>query len=175
MSLPKLILDICRLQRGPQDMPHSQALLAGSAAAYVVLQLIAGALRDVSPMDILGGAVLTLIFLMIALHILLTLRGLRSRFVQAATTLLLCEFFFNLLSIPIALLAGDPPVSPEQLTPPQILAGLIALPLLVWKMVVDAHVLRHSLNLPFYGGLAIAFAWMFAVLLLIKIAGVPVG
>jgi hypothetical protein len=175
MPLLNLIFDICRLRRGPQDMPYSTSLLAGAAAACVVLQLIVAALRGVPVTDVLGGAILALVFLFVVLQAMLTVRGLRGRFVQTATTLLLCAFLFNLLSLPIVLAAGDPPATPEQMTSIQALVGLIALPLLVWKVVVDAHVLRHSLDLPFFGGLAIAMAWIIAVLLLIKLTGVPAG
>lgn len=175
MHLLNLILDICRLRRGPQDVPYSPALLAGTAAACVALQLIIAAMRSAPLGEVLGGSLLSVVFLFIVLHAMLTVRGLRGRFVQSATALLLCAFFFNVLSLPVALLVGEPPATPEQMSPVQLLLGLIAMPLLIWKVVVDAHVLRHSLNLPFFGGLALAMAWIVALLILIKLTGVAAG
>jgi hypothetical protein len=158
-----LLRDLCQLRRGPQDMPHSPRLLIGVCIASLLLQL--GIVRVLGIAgDALGAGVLSLAFNLGVLYLLLNLRGLTSRFVQAALALLCCAMVFSLLSLPIVLLAGGHPPTPEQVTPLQLLLGLVALPIVVWKLVVDAHILRHSMNLPFLGGLAVALLWLVAEL-----------
>jgi hypothetical protein len=76
-------------------------------------------------------------------------------------------------SVPIALLVGEPPITPDQLTPLQLLLGLVSLPLLIWKIIVDAHVFRHSFDVPFLSGVVIALLWIIAAMALAGAAGAP--
>ncbi len=169
----QLIRDICLLRRGPQDLPYSIPLLVGVAAACVVLQLGVAIARNLPLNGVLAGAVLWLMASLGALNLILNLRGLRNRFVQAATALLGCAFVFTLLSVPIALLVGEPPTGAEAMTPLQLLLGLVSLPLLVWKIVVDAHVFRHSFDVPFLSGIVIALLWIIGAMALAGAAGAP--
>ncbi len=175
--MPPLILvirDILLLRRGPQDLPYSPPTLAAVVTLCIVVQIGAALIaRQASLGGVLGGALLWLCFTLLTLNLLLSMRGLRSRFVQTATALLSCTLVFAVISMPIALLAGEPPATPEQLTSLQLVLGTIALPLLIWKVVVDAHVFRHSLNLPFAGGVLIAVLWVIAALILSGFAGAP--
>jgi len=162
-----LIRDICLLRRGPQDLPYSVSLLVAAAAACVVLQLGIAVVRS-APLDgVLAGALLELMFTLGALNIILTLRGLRNRFVQSATALLGCTLAFILLNVPILLLIGEPPATVEQLTSLQMLLVLVSLPLVVWKVLVDAHIFRHSFNVPFLSGIVIALLWIIAGMVLL--------
>ena len=175
--MPPVVLvvrDILLLRRGPQDLPYSTQTLVAAVALCVVVPIgVALFAREASLGGVLGGALLWLCFTLLTLNLLLSMRGLRSRFVQTATALLCCTLVFTVISTPIALLAGDPPATPEQMTPLQLLLGAVSLPLLIWKVVVDAHVFRHSLNLPFAGGMLIAVLWIIAALLLSGFAGAP--
>ena len=168
-----LIRDICLLRRGPQDLPYSVPLLLSVAAGCVLLQLGVAIARDASLSGVLAGAILWLMFTLGALNLVLTLRSLRNRFVQAATALLGCALAFTLLSLPIALLVGEPPTAGEKMTPLQLLLGLVSLPLLVWKVLVDAHVFRHSFDIPFLSGVVVALLWIIAAMALASVAGAP--
>ena len=174
-SLLQLLRDICLLRRGPQDAPFSPQLLIAVCAASLLLQLaIAGVLGIEG--DALGAGLIGLAFNLGVLYALLTLRGVRSRFVQTAIALTACAILFAILSVPIVLLAGGKPPTPETMTPLQAVLGLLALPVVVWKLVVDAHILRHSLNLPFFAGLLIALFWVIVELRLgAALGGPPVG
>jgi len=169
----QLIRDICLLRRGPQDLPFSVPLLGSVVAACVIVQLGVAVARSVPLEGVLAGAVLWLLVSLGALNLILTLRGLRNRFVQSATALLGCALFFTLLSVPIALLLDQPPATPEQMTPLQLVLGLVSLPLLIWKIVVDAHVFRHSFDVPFLSGVVIALLWIIAAMALASAAGAP--
>lgn len=168
-----ILRDILLLRRGPQDMPYSTQLLISMGALCVLLQLGVTVLRGQPVGAVIAGAALWLAFTLGALRLILTLRGFANRFVQAATTLLACNLVFTAFAIPVALLAGEPPVSPETMTPAQIIAGLVSLPLMLWKIAVDAHVFRHSFQVPFLSGIVIALLWIVAVLELSVLAGAP--
>jgi len=98
---------------------------------------------------------------------------LRNRFVQSGTALLGCALVFTLLSMPIALLVGEPPITAEQMSPLQLILGLVSLPLLIWKVIVDAHVFRHSFDVPFLSGVVIALLWIIAAMALAGASGTP--
>ena len=161
-----LMRDVIALRRGPQDAPYSPPLLVALCAVTLLLQLAIARVLKVEG-ETLGASVVALAFNLGLLYLLLNLRKLTNRFVQAALTLLGVAMLFQLLSLPIVLLAGGhPPSSPDHLTPVQVLLGIVSLPILIWKLVVDAHVLRHSLDLPFVSGLVIAVCWIIAELIL---------
>jgi len=169
-----ILRDVMLLRRGPQDMPYSPPLLVTIGALCVLVQLIVTLMRGQPAGAVTLGAMLWLAFTLGALRLILQLRGFGNRFVQAATTLLGCNLVFTIFAIPVALLAGEPPTSPEAMTPGQILAGLVSLPLLLWKIAVDAHVFRHSFGIPFLSGIVIALLWIVAALALSGL-GAPAG
>jgi hypothetical protein len=45
--------------------------------------------------------------------------------------------------------------------------------LLIWKIIVDAHVFRHSFDVPFLSGVVIALLWIIAAMALAGAAGAP--
>jgi hypothetical protein len=170
-QLLNLFWDICRLRRGPQDLPFSPSLLLMVCALFLGLQLAIGSVLGIQEGSFSVG-VLSLVFNFGALYLLLTLRGLSNRFVQTALALLCCAVLFTVLNLPIELsVVGTKPLAPEQLTPVQMLLVLASLPLLIWKLMIDAHILRHGLNVPFLVGMAIAVLWLVAELALISLAG----
>lgn len=167
--------DICLLRRGPQDAPFSPRLLVAVCVLSLLLQLAIASVLGIEG-DAIGAGLLGLAFNLGVLYALLALRGVRSRFVQTAIALTACAILFAILSVPIVLLAGGKPPTPETMTPLQAVLGLLALPVVVWKLVVDAHILRHSLNLPFFAGLLIALFWVIVELRLgAALGGPPVG
>jgi hypothetical protein len=70
--LLQLIRDICLLRRGPQDVPYSIPLLAAVAVACVVLQLGVAVVRNVPLGQVLGAALIWLLFTLSALNLILT-------------------------------------------------------------------------------------------------------
>jgi len=161
-----LLRDVIALRRGPQDAPYSQRLLIALCAASLLLQLAIARVLAVQG-ETLGAGIIALGFNLGVLYLLLNLRKLTNRFVQVALTLLGCAMLFQLLSLPLVLLAGGhPPASPDHVTPAQVLLGLVSLPIVIWKLIVDAHILRHGLDLPFVSGLLIAVCWIIAELVL---------
>jgi hypothetical protein len=165
-----VLRDICQLRRGPQDLPYSLQLLLVICAATLLLQLVVALGFGIGGDTFIAG-VSGLLLNLGVLYLLLSLRGLGSRFVQTAMAWLGSAFFFMLLLLPVEFLIVDPSKPPAQPTPLQGLLVLAALAILAWKLVVDAHILRHSLNLTFFGGMAVAVLWfVIAYTLLILIS-----
>ena len=155
----QLLRDILWLRRGPQDMPHSMALLVGVCVADVGLQ---GALVQILSLED-GSLPLSLIELAILLgfvYLILMTRGLPNRFVQTATALQSCSIVFTLLVIPALLVLSENPKLTTPLTPVQSLFALATLPVAIWKFVVDAHIFRHALSVTFARGLGVAATWL---------------
>ena len=171
-----LLRDVIRLRRGPQDAPYSPRLLIILCGVSVLVQLALARILAVEGATLAGG-VIALAFNLGILYFLLNVRGFSNRFVQAALTWLGCALLFQLLSLPLVLLAGGHlPSAPEHLTPAQTLLGLVSLPIVIWKLAIDAHILRHSLDLPFLGGFLIAVCWVIAeVVLGAALGGTQVG
>jgi hypothetical protein len=163
-----VLRDVMQLRRGPQDVPYSQQLLLVLCAVTLLLQLALAYLRG-GEGDTIAGGIIGLAFSLGVLYLLLHLRSLTNRFVQSATTLLGCAILFELLLVPLALTL--PGHAPTVLTPLQVLAALFALLIVIWKLIVDAHILRHSLDLPFLAGLGIAVLWIIAELVLAAALG----
>lgn len=162
--------DIWQLRRGPQDLPYSPQLLMLACAASVALHLAIARVTG-SQNNVIGGVTVALAFSLAALYFFLGLRGLRNRFVQAASALVCCAIVFRLLTLPIALMIGAPPETQEQFTPAKALLVLAALIVIVWKIVVDAHVLRHTFDLPFAAGVVVTLLWWSALLVLAGLGG----
>ena len=160
-DLKALVIDLCLLRRGPEDMPYSTALLGLLIGVGVLLDVATGALlgetSDVLPRSLVStGLVLALCWTALAL------RGLGNRYLQTASALLACSIVFSLLILPFAWLSGPAPSPPAQLTPTQVLLGWAMLAIVVWNLVVNAHILRRALDAPFVLGFALALAWAIA-------------
>ena len=175
-ALLNLIWDICCLRRGPQDLPYSPLLLLALVAISVSYQLMIALLRNLGSFgEVLAGALFGVALMFTVLHVALTLRGMRNRFVQSASALLGCTLVFALLRLPVELLIGTPPATPADITALQALLALVSLPLLGWNVVAYAHVLRHSLDIPFLAGLALSLLWIVIGIALIAATGAAPG
>ncbi|HET6546081.1 MAG TPA: hypothetical protein VFG55_04960 [Rhodanobacteraceae bacterium] len=157
----RLVRDLCQLRRGPQDLAYSPLLLLVLVVASVLLDMALGGVLEVKG-SVLPRSLLSTALILALCWTALAARGLGNRFVQAGSALVACAMAFSLLMLPIAALTGTPPATPEQLTPLQVLLAWLALAIIVWKLSVDAHILRHALDAPFALGFLLALAWALA-------------
>ncbi|GAA0716256.1 hypothetical protein [Dokdonella soli] len=160
-GLPARVVNLCRLRGGPQDLPYSPNLLALLVVAGTALDALTGGLlgevgTTLARSLLSTGVVLALCWLALAI------RNLRSRFVQTATALVACSIVFSLLQLPLALLAGPPPVNAGALTGLQLLLGWITIALFVWQLSVDAHIMRHAMEAPYALAFALVASWVLA-------------
>ncbi|MCK7594625.1 hypothetical protein [Pseudomarimonas salicorniae] len=155
----RVLLDLCLLRRGPQDLPYSPTLTRnlvlvglGCDLLYVSLLEVPGALPRVG----FGLAMALLVP-----WLLLSWRRHSERYAQTLGALVGTGVLFTLAFLPIALWAQQhaPPEGVKELTREQIAAGWMVLGMLGWKLAVNGHILRHALDLPRVAGLALALAW----------------
>ncbi len=160
-SLLPSVRDLCVFRGSPATMPHSPVLLLSL--------LVLGVLIDVSSGQLLGieqAAVRSLLSTGVVLAlawVALALRGFAPRFVQTASALTACSIVFSLLLLPFALLnAGDGTAAVADVGPAQVLLTWMVVALLLWKLAVDGHILRHALDMSLTAAIVLALLWAIA-------------
>lgn len=160
-TLPALVIGLCRLRNGPQDLPHAPRLAVLLLMASVLLDSAIGAALgdgDTAPLRSLLSSVVVLGLCGVALAI----RRLGHRYVQTATALLACSIAFSLLQLPVALMAGPAPASATELSDAQVLLGWFTLGLFFWQIAVNAHIVRHAMDSSFGFALGLVATWVLA-------------
>lgn len=148
---------ICMLQKGPQDLPASGLLLAVVILLGIVLNLVN--LRIVVP----GTELPTLVILVIvyaltfvsSLSVLMWLMHYQQRIIQTLTALFGTGIIISLCVLPFQLMVKNTPDEPS-------IFSIFILALIVWSLVVTAHILRNALS----SDLLIAWALTLGYLLL---------
>jgi hypothetical protein len=156
-----VVLALCRFRSGPQELPHAPSLLYGLIAASVVLDLTTGNALGVSE-PLLARIFLSMLVLLSLCWVALAIRGLGHRYVQTASALVACSIAFSLLILPLAFLFGESPGPEAAASPGQILIAWLGLATLIWKIAVDAHIVRQAIESPFWLGFLLALSWAIA-------------
>ncbi len=161
--LLKTFVDICLLERGPQDLPASPFLLGATLSAYgTILVVLASVTLGKSFPVALAHAALDILVLLVLLQLLLRLRDLRQRFVQTAIALSGTSALMTLVAAPVQhwlLRAQKNHVDGS-------IPFLFLLLLIAWSLVVDGHILRNALSVPLRVGILLALAYFFLYMLL---------
>jgi hypothetical protein len=169
-KLLNVFVDICLLRAAPQDLPASTFLLF----VTIVLGVITGTITLVETLGGVGNAFMAQLadlgLLVLFLKLGLTYRNLSSRFLQSATALFGCGFLVNLVAMPLQLLIGEDP-SASVLAE---LGVLLYVFLMVWAIVIVAHVFRHTFELRFLGGTILAIGYFLFLNLVVQVL-FPVG
>ena len=156
-----VVFALCRFRGGPQELPHSQGLLAGLLVAGLLLDLGSGNALELKE-PLLARSLLSAMLLLALSWTALAIRGLRHRYLQTASALVACSIAFSLLILPLAFLFGKPPVPEVAPTPGQMLIVWLGLATLVWKISVDAHIVRQAIDAPYWLGFLLALSWAIA-------------
>lgn len=133
-----LFVDICRLRRGPQDVPYSDALMALALAVYLLSGFFVLVIEQSAFAAAAQTGVDTAVLGVVAWG-LLRLRGYPQRFTQAFTALTGTGALIQLASLLPSWLFL---VSGHQ----GHVAALLLVALLVWNIAVLAHIMRHALS-----------------------------
>lgn len=160
-SLIQLVVDLCLLRRGPQDLPHSPPLALAALVALMALELFVPNAQATEAIDYLPLAAYGVLFVLIV-WAALRLRKVDARFWQTLLGLASTALLFSLLMLPIRVAIG--PIDPETLmpiapmTPMLVLLMLANLVLAVWRLVVQGHIWRHALETSLSVGILTALA-----------------
>jgi hypothetical protein len=147
MSMPlKTFIEILLLRAGPQDLPTSNALLAGCVVVLVAIQVVLGGQLMPEDKSILPQAILSSLLTLVWVAILLRLFGKPERYTQTATALLGVACVFAPISIPLVASIRPEIGEPVQFTPLALLAFLLSL----YLIYVNARILRAAIERPMF-------------------------
>ena len=161
--LLRILLDICLLRAGPQDLPHSRSLLGLALAGYVLVSwLLSVPVYPVANAFLIALVDLTLLLLFAVS--LLFIAGKTARINQTLAALTGTGTLLGLVALPLVQI-----LSREQLAEQLALSvGMLWLALFGWSLIVVAHIMRHamSVSLPVAIGVSVVY-----VLVAIQIVG----
>ena len=153
--------NICRLQKGPQDIPESKNLLTLCLVAYGLCSVVLMYLSESLDKAILA-AILEVILIMIFTQALLQIRGKSSRWMQTVTAFFGTGVIISVLALPVYLLigVGDVPDTAQRLD--KSLGLMLLAALACWNIVIMAHILKHALEITFMTAvvLGITYIWI---------------
>lgn len=161
LTLFRAFFDVCRLRKGPQDLPASPELLLVTLVGYAgVVSLLTLFSR---PAAAAVGASLTETTLIAGINFaLLSLRRMEGRWMQTTTAMAGTGILFTVFAMPFFAGLSAAGAGPGA-GPAFIYAGLLFL--IVWNIAVTGHILKHALSLPFPVAVVIAagYAWIVAM------------
>lgn len=172
--LISLLLGICLLRRGPEDLPYSIALTRGLVLVGVGVDLLF--VRTLESGDSgFARIALSLLLLLGLPWLVLTSRGLQARYAQTLAAFAGTGAIFALAFLPVALkAAGLPP--PDLEVPPtreQLAVGWLTLLLVGWKLAINGHIWKQALDWPRAGGLMLAAGFFLLELGLLRALFAP--
>ena len=153
LSLLRLYWPLCQLQRGPQDLPADPALLLRNILLCLLLGVLSFSVNQ-SGADAVLRTLISLGLSLACWTLLLRFLAKPGRQLQTLTAIYGCAVIINVLLLPVGWLldaAGDHPGFL-----PWLLLGMM-----VWSQVINGNILRHALDWPLWGGVALALAVFF--------------
>ena len=148
LSLLRLFWPLCQLQRGPQDLPADPALLLRAVLFCLLFGLLSFSLSMPFADAVLRAIVSMLISLAIWTLLVRTLAK-PGRQLLTLTAIYGTAMILNLLLLPVVWLLEASGDNPSFL--PWLQLGL-----LVWSIVINGHILRHTMEWPLFAGVALA-------------------
>lgn len=160
------------MRKGPQDLPYVPWLLVALSLLFAILddqqrqlayeqlaQPAAGAaVRTAAPT---WGLTLYAWASQLAIPwLLLRIAGKPERYVQTALASLIVSSVATLLAIPLVATLGPIPAQADQLSPGQALIAWLSLFLMIWQLLLQAHVFRHALDVSLRRSLFIVIGLM---------------
>ena len=153
--------EICRLNKGPQDIPASKNLLTICLVVYGLLSVQLTVFSQPIEKAIFAG-ILDVALIIIFSLALLQIRGKTERWVQMVTALAGTGIIISLLAIPLYFFIGignGDTMASEEVN----VLGLLSLTVLAcWNICIMGHILRHAIGINMFSGiiLAIFYLWL---------------
>jgi hypothetical protein len=150
------VRDLCLFRAGPQDLPYSPGTVIALLVVGAVLEAIFDT-RQGSGATVIVAANLATLATLGVLRAMLRWRGKPERFVQTALALLASGLLCELIVLPLVLYFGHP-ADPANMAGPKLLAGFVAMVLLIWQTCVSVRILRMAMEIPLPGAVLALFA-----------------
>jgi hypothetical protein len=154
MNLAQLL----RLRGGPQDLPAGWSLTLLLLTVYMVQNLVTG--QQLDDENAAAKGLLSASLQIVVLTGLLFWRNHPERFTQTMSALAAAGIFFNVISWGLLSLS-DPGVN-------QPVLAIIWFAIFIWSLMVDAHIYRHALTVPFAVGMLVTVLILAASYVLIE-------
>ncbi|MCW8903063.1 MULTISPECIES: hypothetical protein [Sedimenticola] len=163
--LINLFVDICLLRAAPQDLPVASFLVTFT----LLLNLLTGTIVIVGHFNSVVPALLAqlmdLALLALLVRLALNYQRHAGRFTQAISALFGCGVLINLVAMPLQLMIGDDP----RVSPLGGLGVLFYVMLVIWGMVVVAHILRHTFEIRFGNGMLLSIGYFMLINWLVEL------
>ena len=147
-------IQICLLRQGPQDLPTSGILLAIALTAHTVMSIVWSNISQAAINAVLSGLLDTLMLVGLSTALLYAQRR-KARVVQTLTALAGTGTIITFLALPVSGWLQNV----DQSAGKGGLAMIVLFLLMVWSLVVVAHIFRHALSIPFFFGLMLALVF----------------
>ena len=148
-------VDICLLRATPQDLPTSRVLLGLVLVIYTGVSFLISS-TSAGTSTALQIALLDALVLIGFIAVILYLMNLRPRFTQTLTALAGAGSLVGLIALPV--IHSIAAAQERDLLSEATLFGWLFL--VLWSLLVTAHILRHALNVSFFFGAAMAMLYM---------------
>lgn len=155
-ALMTLFWRLAIFRAGPENAPYSSTLLGVVLLGWCALQLLVGTLQTALPVLVLLSSQLTSMTVILAgIFVLLGFKGLQSRWLQTALSLVGIDVVLTLVTLP--LLAINAGMAQSQ----GWIEGLY-LVLVSWQLAAQSFVYHRALNVGPFLGLGIALTLLVA-------------
>lgn len=150
--LLRKLLALCRLRQGPQDLPYAPGVARMLVVTVLLMEALLAPRLAVPEAQMLPRIVLSALMLVGPPWLLLKLRAHQERFVQTLIALAGTGVLFTMAVTPLLFVISPEAVAlpspPSPPAPQVVLASLAMMVLAVWKLMVNAHILRQALDWP---------------------------
>ena len=147
--LLRTILDIIRLKKGPEDVPHSIFVLIFAVGLLICALFASEALMQKSPEGSITLSIIVSFFGYLIYWLVLFATGFKHRFLPTVSCVIACGSVLTILTVAVFMLLkpvlGNGSAS--------ILAWLI----LMWAIPVKGHIIARAIEQHWYIGITIAF------------------
>jgi hypothetical protein len=149
--LGKAFFDICRLRLKPQELPYSSVLLGLTLLLYTVTSSVLSA-AQVSLLEAVLSSLVETLLLIALVSSLLYMTHYPRRILQTLTALAGANSLLGILSGPPMFWLFYAKLNQMDMTIPL----LLLLGLIIWSLVVYAHILHHALEVSFFTGFVLS-------------------
>ena len=151
----RTIIDICRFEKGPQDLPYSVWMLGAFLAIYTLGRTLVALFTMPAGMAALAGVIDSALLAAIVAAAL-WVRHLYPRITQ---TLIACLAVGSVVSLLTIVGYSVVSLSPHPLLRLGVGHALTA-PLILWNLALNARILREALSTRITVGFAVAFVYL---------------